>query len=116
MKSCDLTYLKSHSPNNPKFLLQMVEMILIETPPYLEKMKECLLSQDWEGLHLNTHKIKPSIDFIGMSKDIFETAKSLEENAKEQKNIDEIPSQYEKVNKAFQEAFVELAEEVRNLR
>lgn len=116
MKCCDLTYLKSHSPNNPKFLLEMVEMILKETPPYLEKMKTCLLNQDWEGLHLNMHKIKPSIDFIGMSKDIFATAKSLEENAKEQKNMEEIPGQYEKVNKAFQEAFIELSEEVKNLK
>lgn len=116
MKTCDLSYLKSHSPNNPKFLLQMVEMILKETPPYLQKMKECLLKQDWSGLHLNTHKIKPSIDFIGMSKDIFATAKSLEENAKEQKNIEEIPSQFEIVNQAFQEAFIELSEEIKNLK
>ncbi len=76
---CDLTYLKTHSPNNPEFLKTMIKMFLEDTPVYVAEMVKCLAAANWIGLQKTAHKIRPSIDLIGMPKDIGIAVKQIEE-------------------------------------
>jgi len=112
-KIYNLDYLKSHSPNNPKFVSEMIQMFLEHTPPYLAKMKNCLISSDWAGLQGNIHKIRPSIDLMGMPKDIGVTAKQMEEYCKEQIHLELVPEMFLKLEKVLEGAFKELAEELK---
>jgi PAS domain S-box-containing protein len=115
-KICNLDYLKSHSPNNPKFLVEMIQMFLSQTPQYLSEMERCLAVGDWNGLHGNAHKIRPSIDFLGLPKEISSSAKLLDEYGATQQNIDLIPNLFLKIKNAFQEAYIELEEELEKLK
>ncbi len=111
-KICNLDYLKSHSPNNPKFLSEMIEMILKQTPEYISEIKRCLANSDWNGMHGNIHKIRPSIDFMGMPKDISHAAKIMDEYAATQQHLNLIPELFSKIEKAFQQAYIELEQEL----
>jgi len=112
MKPYNLDYLKTHSPNNPKFVIDIVNMFLSQTPQYLAEMKKCLADTNWVGLHGNAHKIRPSIHLIGMSKNITADVKQIEEYCKELKNLDLIPSLFNNVELAFLEVYKELEEEL----
>ncbi|CAN5338759.1 hypothetical protein BH10BAC1_BH10BAC1_09630 [soil metagenome] len=111
-KICNLDYLKSHSPNNPKFLSEMIGMILKQTPEYISEIKKSLAINDWQGVHGNVHKIRPSIDFMGMPKDISYAAKIMDEYAATQQHLDLIPELFLKIETAFQQAYTELEQEL----
>ena len=109
---CNLDYLKSHSLNNPKFVKEMIQMLLKQTPVIIEQINKCLSTADWNGLHGNVHKMKPSLDLIGLPKDITVAALQMEEYAREQEHLDLIPSLLLKLEKALEQAFKELEEEL----
>ncbi len=114
-KICNLDYLKSHSPNNPKFLQEMIHMFLTQTPEYLSEMQRCLTAQDWNGLHGSAHKIRPSLDFLGLPKDITHSAKLIDDYSATQQHLDLVPELLLKVKNALEQAYIELREEFQNL-
>ena len=114
MKICELDYLKSHAPNNPKFVEEMIQMFLKETPAYLAGIKKSLAASDWEDVHVNAHKIKPSINFLGLPADIADAIKLINEYATTQQHLDLIPNLFLKVETAMQLAYIELADELKN--
>ena len=116
IKICNLDYLKSHSPNNPKFLKEMLQMLLEQTPVAIEQMNKHLSTADWNELYGNLHKMRPSLDFMGMPKDIGTTAKQIEEYAKEQEHLDLIPTLLLKLEKALEQAYKELEEELKKIK
>ena len=59
MKISNLDYMKSHSPNNPKFVIAMVKMVLEQMPPYFTEMDKALSTADWSRLPGNLHQIRP---------------------------------------------------------
>lgn len=112
LKICNLDYLKSHAPNNPNFVTEMLQLILKQTPIVIEHLKKCLATSDWDGLQGNAHKIKPTLDLIGLPKEILHTAKQIEEYASDQNHLDLIPAQLLKLENALKQAFKELEEEL----
>lgn len=115
MKICNLDYLKNQVSNKPKLLAEMLLMILKQTPVYLEEAKRCLAVLDWEGLHGSIHKVRPTIYYIGLPKDIEDAAKLIDDYTADQQHLDLIPDLFLKVDKAFQQAFKELEEELRKI-
>jgi len=111
-KHCNLDYLKSHSPNNPKFIVEIIQMFLEQTPAFVTKVNKCLLEEDWDGLYGNVHKIRPSIDLIGMQKEFGIEAKQIEEYCKERKNLDLVPEMIHRLEKELEEAYKELKTEL----
>ena len=115
-KIINLTYLKSHSPNNPKFLADMIAMLLKETPNYIADMKHCIAVEDWEGLHKSAHKIKPSINFLGFPTHISDAAKQMDDYASDKINLNLINDLFLKVENAFRQAYIELEKELKNIK
>jgi CheY-like chemotaxis protein/HPt (histidine-containing phosphotransfer) domain-containing protein len=115
-KISNLDYLKSHSPNNPKFINEMVGMILQQSPGYISEIKRCLANSDWDGFFGNVHKIRPTIDLIGMPQEVGIIAKQMEEYGKEHIHLDLIPAMFLKMENAFKEAYIELEEELEKLK
>ncbi len=113
MKICNFDYLKSHSPNNPKFLAEMIEMLLTQTPAYFKEIEKSLSASDWNGVHGHIHKIRPFIDLIGLPKTIGVTAKQIEEFSGEQSHLELVPDMFLEVQHAFEMAYVELEEELK---
>ena len=115
-KTSNLNSLKSHMRNKPALVAQMLEIILKETPIVIDQINKCLAIGDWSSLHRNIHKIKPTIDLIGLPKDIVIIAKQIETYATKEENLDQIPNQLIKLEKALSQAYKELEEELKMIK
>ena len=111
-KICNLDYLKSHAANNPKFVTEMLQLILKQTPLITTQLKKCLATSDWDGLQKSAHKIKPTLDLIGLPKEVKILVENLEEFANEQIHLDLIPTKLKTLEKMLKQAYKELAEEL----
>ena len=108
----DLTYLKEIAEGSNEFLKKMIDTFIEQTPPVLENMERALKEEKWEELRLNAHKIKPSIDFMGIHS-AWEAVKKVERFAAEQSHLDILPGLVEEVNRVCYKAIEELKEEAR---
>ena len=112
-KICNLDYLKSHAPNNPKFVAEMLQLILKQTPLIIEELHKCLATSNWEGIQGNAHKIKPTLDLIGLPAELTILVKHLEEYASERIHLDLIPAQLITLEEMLKLAYIELEEELK---
>ena len=87
-------------------------MFLKNTPDSLVELSDALKNKDWEKIRQVAHKMKPSMNYIGL-KPTYEIVMQLEQNAKQQIHLDEIPDMISKISDACQIAFIELEEELK---
>lgn len=90
------------SDNDPEFVLQILTLFVAEVPADLKKIKEGIDASDHKMAYAYAHKIKPTLDLIGLNvafeeilqveawtktegrkKDIIETYKSIKIRVKE---------------------------------
>lgn len=77
----NLEYLKVRTKSNPKLMMEMIEIYLQQTPPLLEAMNKGMLNKDWPLLAAAAHKIIPSFAIMGMSHELENMAKQIQEAA-----------------------------------
>jgi HPt (histidine-containing phosphotransfer) domain-containing protein len=65
-KYIDLSYLRSVSKGNISFEQKMLHTFIHQAAGDIEKLKNALAGKDWETVHLIAHKMKPTIQFIGL--------------------------------------------------
>ena len=116
IKICNLSSLKSQLGNKPKLVAEMLKVILKEIPVIIEQISKCLVTKDWSSLHGNIHKIKPTLNLMGFPKEIIVAAKQVEEYARAQQHLDLIPSLLLKLEKALEQAYRELEEELKIIK
>ena len=87
----DLTYLRNISNNNQKFIDEMLAAFIDSIPKSIEEIKKSVESEEWISLARSIHKLKPSLTLIGLHAGK-EKALQLEELAKQQKDIRNIPA------------------------
>jgi HPt (histidine-containing phosphotransfer) domain-containing protein len=114
METYNLDYLKSHSPNNPKFVAEMIKMFLEQTPPYLANIHSSLAASDWSHLHGHIHKVRPSMDLMGMSKEICDVAKKIEAYCKDLDHLDLVPAMVLQMEEAFSLTWAELKKDLKH--
>lgn len=51
---------------NLQFQRTLIELFNQTTPPILQDIQDNYLKKDWKGLYLHLHKIKPTIDSMGI--------------------------------------------------
>ena len=105
---CNLNALKNSLHNNPKTIIEMLQMILKETPVVLEEMNRFLIAADWSGLSRKIHSIKPTLQLMGLPKEILVIAEKIEEHAKKEEHLEFVPAQFMKFEKTLTAAFKEL--------
>ncbi len=115
MEICNLNYLKSVSPNNPKFITDMIQLFLKNAPPALAAINRSLTIKDWGTIQFHAHKLRSHIDCIGISKEYTDMARQIEEYAKQQENINSITGLLQKLENVFEQAYIELREELNNI-
>ena len=106
-KIVDLSYLKTVSGGDENFMREMIEIFLSQAPTSITGMKSSLENKDWEGLAYTAHKIKPSITFMGIEA-MKEVILKIEELAKEERDLDQIPILLEKFSKQCDLAYNQL--------
>jgi HPt (histidine-containing phosphotransfer) domain-containing protein len=65
-KYTDLTYLRSVSKGNTSFEQKMLSTFVQQVTTDMEKLRQAWSVQDWETIRMIAHKMKPSLQFVGL--------------------------------------------------
>ena len=95
-KLYDLTMIREIAHGNNDFIKKMMSLFIDPMPTALTEMNEHIHNSNWVAMGAVAHKIKPSIDTMGIDL-LKEDIRSLERNGKDGINIEEIPALMEKV-------------------
>ena len=90
MAICDLTYLKNITPGNNTFAITVINMFLKDTPTSIEGINQALQDKNWQDLYKHAHKIKPSIEMIGLPKPLTEALIKMNEYSRNETNLEEL--------------------------
>ncbi|MFN6945207.1 MAG: response regulator, partial [Cytophagaceae bacterium] len=113
-KVTDLNYLKDASGGNNKFIREMVEVFLKQTPDALESAKKHLDDNQWDPFRKAVHKTKPTIAMMGIYS-LTEDIRTIEAMAKKEDDKPKIEELLLKVKKTCESAYVELKKELKDL-
>jgi HPt (histidine-containing phosphotransfer) domain-containing protein len=114
-KCTDLTYLKELAEGSNEFIVEMLDGFLTQTPEMLDNMAKYLHEKKWQELRGVAHKMKPTIDFVGIHS-IKDTVKTVEQYAAEQIHLDLLPDLVTKVIQVCSTAITELKEEIKTFQ
>lgn len=112
MKIYDLNYLKSLSPENPKFVVEIIQLFLKQVPVFIEELNKHHSNSDWPGLQYNAHKIGSHFDNFGIQKEHRDIARKIEEYARLKENSHLIPDLLIKLENSLKQVHKELNEEL----
>jgi CheY-like chemotaxis protein/anti-sigma regulatory factor (Ser/Thr protein kinase) len=107
-KYIDLSYLHMRTKSNPELMIEMISLYLKQTPPLILKMKQSVYENNLNALYSAVHKIIPSFAIVGMSKDIENKAKQIQEYANTKQNVNQLPEMVLDIEKVCSQAYIEL--------
>ncbi|HSN48836.1 MAG TPA: Hpt domain-containing protein [Flavobacterium sp.] len=95
------------SDNDPEFVLQIVTLFVTEIPEDLAEIKEGIKKKDHKHAYAYAHKVKPSLDLLGL-KVAFEEILQIEAWTKAEGEKKEIKETYKSVKHQVEDAIKEL--------
>jgi CheY-like chemotaxis protein len=111
----DLSFLTHRTKSNPELMMEMISLYLVQTPPLVNTMKQSYEGKDWKKLYSAVHKIIPSFSIMGMSMDLENMAKKIQDYAGSQQ-IDGISDMVMQLEAACTQACKELEEEFNTIK
>ncbi len=87
----DLSMIEQIAHGNQDFIKKMINMFIDTMPTAIAEMKDHLENANWPALGAVAHKVKPTIDTMGIAS-LKEDVRSLEKYGKDMTNLDEVPS------------------------
>jgi PAS domain S-box-containing protein len=81
-------------------LCEVLQLFVESTPVSMNEIKEAISEENWEEVYKKSHKIKSSIGILQMGK-LMSLISKIESDAKERKNLEEIPATFDKANELF---------------
>lgn len=115
-KAVDLSYLLQRTKSNPKLMIEMISVYLVQTPPLLFAMKQSLKDKDWKLLEQAVHKMLPSFSIMGMSTDFENMARKIQEYASTQQMTESIQELVHQIDDACTQACAELELELKRFK
>ena len=109
-KPYDLSSLRSISRGNEIFVVKMVNMFITQTPSQISEMQAKFNRGDFKGMGAIAHKIKPSIDNMGIAS-LKNTIRKIEQIGKAGIKDDELAGLVEQVTTIIDEVIVGLQKE-----
>lgn len=109
-KLYSLKQLDELSGGMPDFVNSMVETFMEHTPGQVEEMGVYLAEGDYEKVGQVAHKIKPSIDLLGIDS-LKELVRTLERDGKQGNPNNNMNELFEDFNKNAQQVFKQLSED-----
>ncbi len=103
----DLSYLKEMVGNDPVFMIEIFDTFIEQTPIYLADLENALTDENWLKVGNCAHKIKPTFSYIGRS-DVKDFMQMLEDKAKKQIMVEEIPADVEQLKMFLVEIYGQL--------
>lgn len=77
----DLSFLEEIADGNKEFLIESIEMFLVQTPDIFSNITLSIANQDWVTTAALAHKVKSNLGFFGMDR-IKGEIQEIEINAK----------------------------------
>jgi len=107
MKLVDFEKVKANSGGDQELQHELIKMGLDRINTSLPEMEAQVAGQDWDGLSKTIHKLRPILCYAGIE-NFNEELIGLEIDAREKKELTEIPSRIKKINEDLQRARCEL--------
>ncbi|MFM7080104.1 MAG: Hpt domain-containing protein, partial [Bacteroidota bacterium] len=107
-------YLKMLSDDSETFFKEFIQMFLKNTPETITDLVMQTEKKNWEGVRQAAHKVKPSLNYMGM-KDASNLAADIEKSAKDLIGVNQIPAKVATLCNLCETAYLELNEEINNL-
>ena len=109
----DLTMVQSVSGGDEGFIKKMVALFIETVPQNVQDMKKALHEENWEQVGKTAHKLKSTIDSMGI-KSIRREIREVEANAKQLESLQTIPSLVATIDRVITECIGQLQAEVLN--
>ena len=110
-KYIDLDYLAHRTKYNPALMMEMISLYLEQTPPLVSAMKKSMQKKDWGALYEAVHKMLPSFSIVGISPDVENMAKKVQDFARTHQQTDGILEMVLQIENVCVQACTELREE-----
>lgn len=108
----DLSKLSEMMNNEQELVQRMLAKFNKLTPDFIQELNECFNSKKWEELSRTAHKIKPSINLLGIDA-LYSDFQQLEDNALLDDKIHLIPKTMNKINKLMPVVFEQIENELK---
>lgn len=110
-KLYNLSMIQEIAHGNNDFIKKMMALFIDTMPPAINDLKTHLSNSNWNDLGAVAHKIKPSIDTMGISI-LHEDIRLVERYGKEGSNTDEIPALLGKIETVINKVIDDLKAEM----
>ncbi len=108
-KLYDLEQLNAIASGNEEFVTKMVNMFLEMTPALVGRIEAGLQVQDWVEVRSAAHKMKPSVDMMGITS-LHTVVRGIENSAKTETDLEKIPELYFTLFEVLEEVYTQLKE------
>ncbi|HEY0091362.1 MAG TPA: Hpt domain-containing protein [Flavobacterium sp.] len=95
------------SDNDPEFVTQIISLFVTEVPQDLTQIKLGIKTKDHKLAYAYAHKIKPTLDLLGMT-NAFEETLQIEAWTKREGKRKEIKDTYDSVESQIEKAVKEI--------
>ncbi|RZJ36198.1 MAG: Hpt domain-containing protein [Flavobacterium sp.] len=95
------------SDNDPEFVMQIITLFVTEVPQDLTQIKLGIKTKDHKLAYAYAHKIKPTLDLLGMT-NAFEETLQIEAWTKREGKRKEIKDTYDSVESQIEKAVKEI--------
>ena len=92
----DLSMVRSVSGGDEGFIKKMVQLFVETAPPTVAELQQALQAQQWDRVGKLAHKLKSTIDSMGVNT-LKDEIRTIESNGKHQQHTDELPPLVQKV-------------------
>ena len=103
----DLAQLREVASGSEEFVDKMVDMFVDMTPGLIQRIEDGLGAQDWEEVRSASHKMKPSIDMMGIVS-LHGLVREIEGSAKNQIDLDSLPEKVAALKQTLEQVFDQL--------
>ena len=105
----DLSYLREMSGDSIDFMIEMLDVFQKQTPIYIDDLEKAIDARNWKATSECAHKMKPTFFYVGRV-DVRDHMQEIETNARELKDIENIPNSFNEVKEFVSILYQQLAD------
>lgn len=111
----DLSYLRDVAMGDDDIVIETTEAFLEDTPSAIHDLQEYFVDQEWESLHKQAHKMKPSLKYMGMDRAL-DLILTIEDQAKSGNISEDLGAKVQKFTSLCKQALDELSKKIERMK
>lgn len=111
----DFAYIKEVTGDDQEFIIEILDMILEQSPDVVAEMYTCLEMHEFVALSSTAHKYKSSINILG-NKVLNDLLRRLENTAKSDADYEQLKSCVVEFEQVWNDLSIQLSEELTQLK